>query len=152
MVMREPPSKEEVNACAAALRAFASLMEYAHSIEGMDDMSNYRKAIHTYIKGVGSVFLDEIDATGVYERKTPSTEDPNMVEYVNSIAAIALHGLNHMLPDEHLPRLIAAMADEEFAVAFNTYFKLKKEGIHNGDQTDEYGESAGDDTPGLPGS
>jgi hypothetical protein len=123
--MREhrPPTKGEVHAHAAALRALASFLEYAKSIETIEDTEAYERALETYVKGVGSVFLDEIDATGAYTRKLPHTEDPDYRDYTHGIVMIVVQGIQTIMADEYLADLMAKLSTPEFAVAFDSYYK-----------------------------
>jgi hypothetical protein len=110
----EPPNEAQVHAQAAALRALAAYLEYIKSIEDIEDMAEYEERLNMYVKGAGSVYLDQIDATGAFERTLPADEDPNFAEYANGLIRISFHAMATLLQARFLAKVLCSMMSLEF--------------------------------------
>lgn len=108
------PQADEVKAHAAALRALASYLEFVNSIEGIEDEAEYESKLNMYVKGAGSTFLDEIDATGAYNRRIPSHEDPTFYEYATSMAMISIHGMQTIFDPGAVATFMAKLVNLDF--------------------------------------
>lgn len=109
--------ENEVKAQAAALRALAAYIEYVQTLEDVDDPEEYAEKLDMYVKGAGSTFLDEIDATGAYNRRIPADEDPNFIEYINSISMLSIHGMQGLYDPGGFATLLSKLVNIDFCTA-----------------------------------
>lgn len=106
--------ENEVEAQAAALRALASYLEYLKSIQDIEDPEEYTEKLEMYVKGAGSTFLDEIDATGAYARRIPAEQDPNFIEYINSITMMSVHGMQSLYDPTGFAAILGKLVNLDF--------------------------------------
>ncbi len=108
------PTENDALAHATAFRALAAYLEFVKSIENVTDEEEYEEKLNMFVKGAGSTFLDQIDATGAYKRLTPIDVDPNFVEFSNSMTSMAIHGMQTLYDPTGFAAILGKLVNLDF--------------------------------------